>query len=358
MKKGVDCPDNRRTMQRPGGDGPGESKTTMSEQVQIHCHIERSVTATAGGLYYGHHLYRPTLPEWQSVTPEQRESLLEHEGRESPQRTNLGLGEPLSWEAILRAVDAKIAARKVKEAECQAAKERRILEALAMPTDAWIGDGRRHLNAVQYPSVLDTDDRSEPRIVARVEQIKAETLPPLVAEWERRNAEALAKDKASKAAREAAEARQEIEKAELAAKVRRYVLAEVPEYQRAALDDKDVTEVGIKAAVSAVETSIQGAIGDDTVVQWYGSPEEIDVPTSEQYARRDMLRDVATAALASLPDSLRALCSEPRLAIETLDLAPERDRTEYRRAAVVRVHVAGKKASVAWLFEAREGGEE
>ncbi len=109
--------------------------------------------------------------------------------------------------------------------------------------------------------------------------------------------------------------------------------------------------------MSAVETLIQGAIGDDTVVQWYGSPEEIDVPTSEQYARRDMLRDVATAALASLPDSLRALCSEPRLAIETLDLAPERDRTEYRRAAVVRVHVAGKKASVAWLFEAREGGE-
>lgn len=128
--------------------------------------------------------------------------------------------------------------------------------------------------------------------------------------------------------------------------VRAYVLAEVPDYRRAAEDGRDVSHVGAAAARETVERDVEEAAraaGLDVVPSW-DKYRRRDVPSALAYERRDALLAVVEVARAGWSRELQALLGEPASDIASVTVD---DDGEPVTVAVVSIPVRGCDVDVA-----------
>jgi hypothetical protein len=177
-------------------------------------------------------------------------------------------------EAIAERVRTK-AARELEEYEAEVGK------ALAQPDSEWVtggyantayytdtrtGEYSRDATGVQHPAplvaipvscYLSSEQKRDPRVVARLQHVEANVLPDLRAEHDRRYAEWIA-------VRNAAGAERETREATWRSACAAYVLRWVPEYARAARDGCDVRGLARETSVAACTEMIR-SLGLETV---------------------------------------------------------------------------------------------
>lgn len=245
------------------------------------------------------------------------------------------LAAAASDETVAAAIKAARAAEAATAAAFEAEVEARTQRALARPDEAWIVS-RAYLRLAPCAGVPDHADDSDPRIEARLADVEARVLPPLVAEWE-------AKRAAQQAAEQAAAERKATEAAQRAARhaaVTAWAAGEerLPEnIRRGAAEGVDAFAATKRFLCTAIEGVILDAVGSigGSIVETYGPAVERESVASETaYEIRDALDAAipAITAAALLPDVRVEI---PRRFLQ-VDVCAE-PHTEYRCAVDVRV---------------------
>lgn len=297
--------------------------------IVIRTHLSKSVALASALSTAGDLDVTPTADDLAALTPEQRALLADYSHlSDTPfNYRRLTVTVP-GFAGVGPALDQVIAERAAETAQVAARNEQSVLAALAAPDADWLDrDGTvtgSPRGVYVYPDVQD-----DPRLVSR-----REGLAPFAAARKEELARA-------KAEREAAETRKAAQREERLAPFREacraYVIARVPEFERAAKEGHDVSTKA-RAALKAEISRVLGKIGP--VVEPTRDPKPRECPAAEAYRVLDAVR------LLTPIDGAEGICRLGECEIVHADIGPRED--VYR--TLVRVPVLWGDGSETELF--------
>lgn len=202
--------------------------------------------------------------------------------------------------AACAAIEDRVESARAETAKRHAEEEAKVLDAICKPSEEWIAKGEAESNRAPYVLedprgiYLPPASRADPRVKERRQHLETNVLPPLLAKYAaeraeyvaRLDAESRAKDTARKAWQDSARA---------------YVIANVPEFARAARDGHDVDAVAMGFSRDAL-SELLDSVGL-TTVDVYNDTKPKGRPPQHAY---DVFDAVQMAVANAIADKLPA----------------------------------------------------